>query len=147
MMALLLIALLPSTQAQNASSDSVARFYQEWSEAAASRGPDGYASYFAPDATLLPPDAAPVVGRDNIRDWMRRQTDLPYRAVPEAVTQDEIRIVGEVAVVRTTLRGRRVSKTGEASPFETKYLDVLRRTIEGRWEFVSRMWNSNVPSR
>ena len=144
MRALVSTLLLLSATSQDLA-DSVSRFYREWSDATMKKGPDGYASYFASDATLLPPDAPPVVGRDRIRAWMTSQSDLPYRAQPESVHQDEIRVLGDVAVVRTTLAGKRVPKAGgDPVPFETKYLDVLRRSGDGRWEFVSRMWNSNV---
>jgi uncharacterized protein (TIGR02246 family) len=141
---LALIVLLLSAAAQDPARESVSRFYREWAGATAKTGAEGYAAHFAADATLLPPDMPPVLGRDRIKAWMTSQADLPYQTRPEAVTQDEIRVIGDVAVVRTTLRGKRVSKAdGAEKPFETKYLDVLQRAADGRWMFLSRMWNSN----
>lgn len=151
---LLLTAAVASRGASDitASSQDVDRtqevrtFYQNWSAATAKLGADGYASYFSTDATLMPPNRPPVVGREHIKVWMADQTNLPYRQAPEAVTQDDIRITGNIATVRTTLRGRLIFKAeGNHVPFETKYLDVLQRTVDGRWEFVARMWNSNLP--
>jgi uncharacterized protein (TIGR02246 family) len=124
---------------------SIKAFYKEWSRAAMEAGAQGYASYFAEDAVLLPPDAPPVAGRAAIRDWQQKSQDhATYRTVPEAVSEDEVRVAGGQAVHRTTLRGRRVPKAGgEGEPFEAKYLDVLRRKADGSWEFTHRMWSDN----
>jgi ketosteroid isomerase-like protein len=122
--------------------EAIARFYREW-YAAVVTGPEGFAAAFARDGALLPPDAAPVLGRDAIRAWRAEQSGAAVRIVPESATRDQIRVVGDAAFVRTTVRGQRVSRaTGEAVTFEDKYLDLLRRTASG-WEFVARMWNSN----
>jgi uncharacterized protein (TIGR02246 family) len=144
MAAFMLGILLASSALQEPATESVSRFYREWSSAI-QHGAAAYASFFATDGTLLPSDEPPVVGRAAIEAWFNRQASVPYRVQPESVNQDEIRIVGETAIVRTTLRGKRVAKAdGRESVFEAKYLDVLRRTAAGRWEFVSRMWNSNL---
>ena len=45
---------------------------------------------------------------------------------------------------RSTLKGERIPKAGgTGTPFETKYIDLLRRTAEGKWEVVYRMWSDN----
>ena len=125
---------------------AIVSFYQEWSAAAMKEGPEGYARYFATDGVLLPPDGAPVSGRPAIREWMQRTlAESAYFPRPEGVTQDDLKVTGNMAVARSTVRGKRIPKAGgDPVPFETKYLDVLRRTSEGRWEFIYRMWNSNI---
>lgn len=123
--------------------ETVARFYREWYMSVV-KGPEGYASAFANDAALMPPDSPPVIGRDAVRAWRENQTRAAFRIVPESATQDEIRVAGQAAFVRTTLRGQRIPRAGgEGVAFEEKYLDLLRRTVDGSWEFVARMWNSN----
>jgi len=124
--------------------ETIARFYREWYAALVFNGPEGFAASFASDATLLPPDSAPVLGRDAIQAWRASQAGAAVRVVPESATRDQVRIEGQAAFVRTTLRGQRESReTGDALAFEEKYLDLLRRTSDGNWEFVARMWNSN----
>ena len=58
---------------------------------------------------------------------------------------DEMRFLSpEWVVYRSTLRGQRVPKAGgDSIPFETKYLDLLRRTDTGSWEVACRMWSDN----
>ena len=126
--------------------EAVANFYREWSTATFKEGPEGYARYFAEDGAVLPPDETPAIGRAAVKEWLRRtQAEATFVTKPEKITQDDIRIEGNVAVVRTTLRGTRTPKAGGAAvAFENKYLDVLRKNAEGRWEFVYRMWNGNL---
>ena len=55
---------------------------------------------------------------------------------------------GGFVIYRSTLKGQRVARAGgDPQPFETKYLDVLRRKPDGGYEFVRRMWNSNHAKR
>jgi ketosteroid isomerase-like protein/quercetin dioxygenase-like cupin family protein len=132
----------PATSPQ----DAVKAFYRDWSQATLARGAEGYASFFAEDAVLLPPDAAPVNGRAAIREWQERsQKESADRTVPEGVSQDELQVSGGFVLYRSTLKGRRVPKAGgDPEPFESKYLDVLRRKPDGGYEFTRRMWSSNL---
>lgn len=130
----------PATSPQEA----VKAFYRDWSVAARERGAEGYASFFAEDAVLLPPNAAPLSGREAIRAWQERQQQAAYAAVPDSVSEDELTVSGGFVLYRSTLKGRRVPKAGgEGEPFESKYLDVLRRKPDGGYEFTRRMWSSN----
>ena len=134
------------TRAATSPQDAVKAFYSDWSQATATRGAEGYASFFADDAVLLPPNAAPVSGRAAIRDWQKRsQKDATYRARPEGISEDELQVSGGFVIYRSTLKGQRVPKAGgEPEPFENKYFDVLRRKTDGGYEFIRRMWSSNL---
>jgi uncharacterized protein (TIGR02246 family) len=138
---------MPKQAPATAPHDAVRAFYREWSKATMERGAEGYASYFAEDGVLLPPDAPPVNGRAAIREWQdRQQREATHRTVPEAITEDELQAAGDWVIYRGTLKGRRVPKAGGADePFENKILDVLRRKADGNWEFLRRMWSSNRP--
>jgi uncharacterized damage-inducible protein DinB len=46
----------------------------------------------------MPPDRASVIGRERIKGWLASQVDRPYRQEPEAVNQDDIRIIGDIAM-------------------------------------------------
>jgi ketosteroid isomerase-like protein/quercetin dioxygenase-like cupin family protein len=126
--------------------DEVKAFYRDWSQATATRGAEGYASFFAEDAVLLPPNAAPVSGRAAIREWQERsQKEASYKTVPSAISENELQMSGSFVIYRSTLKGQRVPKAGgDPEPFETKYFDVLRRKPDGGYEFARRMWSSNL---
>ena len=126
-----------------ADSASVTAFYNEWF-GSARQGPETYASFYATDGMILPPNAAQVVGRPAIAEWMRRsQAALPYSVRPEGIKIDEMRFLSPTWVMhRSTLHGQRVPKAGgDPMPFETKYVDLLHRTGTGRWEVAYRMWS------
>jgi len=126
--------------------DAVKAFYRDWSQATMARGAEGYASYFAEDAVLLPPNAAPVSGRAAIRDWQARsQKEATHHTLPESISEDELQVSGGFVLYRSTLKGQRTPKAGgRPEPFESKYFDVLRRKADGGYEFIRRMWSSNL---
>jgi uncharacterized protein (TIGR02246 family) len=146
--ALCLLTGLLAPQASGTPQDdraAIEAFYGTWMGAIA-KGPTAYASYYASDGQILPPNAAPVTGRDAIADWLAHsQSESQYVTKPEGVNVDEIRFLGPAWVVhRSTLRGQRLPKAGgDPVPFETKYFDLLHRHESGRWEVVYRMWSDN----
>jgi len=128
-----------------ADSASVTAFYGDWF-GSLRRGPEAYASFYARDGMVLPPNAPAAVGRAAIAEWLRQtQTASPFTARPTGITVDEMRFLAPTWVVhRTTLRGQRVPKAGgDPVPFETKYVDLLHRTGAGNWEVAYRMWSDN----
>ena len=144
-----LLASLPASSPAQTPLDSagLGQFYADWSEATIHDGPAGYASYFAPDGMILPPEAPPVTGHEAIAEWLRRTlAESAYITRPDAVVVDDLHILRGWAVQRSSVHGHRIPKAGgDPVPFEAKYLDVLRRNDQGRWEFVYRMWSRNGP--
>jgi uncharacterized protein (TIGR02246 family) len=141
------LVLIAQQMTAQAPSDmaSVTGFYNEWFSEA-TKSADAYASFYAADGVILPPGRPPESGRAAIAEWQREsQAAAPYTTRPEGVAVDETRFLTPALVVRrSTLRGQRIAHATNAStPFETKYFDVLRRSAEGRWEVVYRMWSDN----
>ena len=139
-----LVAFRPSAATQDDKA-AIEAFYRTWMGASA-KGPADYASYYASDGQILPPNAAPVAGRDAIAGWLgRSQSESRYVTKPEGINVDEIRFLDPTWVIhRSTLRGQRLPKAGgDPVAFETKYFDVLHRGEHGRWEVVYRMWSDN----
>jgi uncharacterized protein (TIGR02246 family) len=121
-------------------------FYTAWMGNAAQKGPAAYASFYADDGMMLPPNERPVAGRSAIEAFQRRsQSDSPYAVKPTGITVDEVRFLDtDWVVYRGTLSGTRVMKAdGSSTPFETKYFDVLHRGADGRWQVAYRMWSDN----
>lgn len=122
---------------------AIQALYREWRQAGQQRGAAGYASFFAEDAVLLPPQGAPVAGRAAIAEWQQRsEQEAAYRMLPERVREDELQIGAGWALHRSTLSGTRVEKAGGAAePFAVKYFDMLRQKPDGDWELTHRMWS------
>lgn len=150
LMVILLVVFVPWTSSFEAqvTGDRAAidAFYKEWMGAVVVKGPVAYASFYAPNGQVLPPNEPPVSGRDAIAEWFERtQREAVYIVKPEAIQMDEIRFLNPGwAVYRSTLRGQRVPKAGgDPAPFETKYFDLVQLNEEGRWQVVYRMWSDN----
>jgi uncharacterized protein (TIGR02246 family) len=142
---LFIVVLASPLAAQDADTASVESFYREWF-GSGQQGAQAYAGFYAPDGQVFPPNGFPVQGREAIAGWIARsQAERPYVIRPSGITVDEIRfLTPDWVTYRTTLKGERVPKTGgPGSPFETKYVDLLHRNTEGRWEVVYRMWSDN----
>lgn len=97
------------------------------------------ASHYVEDAFLAPPGAAPMEGRQAIRDhFAARMADVrAYERDPQTVQG-----TGELAYVRgnwtvTSVSGD--STTGAAADRRGSYLVVRRRQADGRWLIVEHI--------
>ena len=126
--------------------DDVRSCYRDFRKAGALQGAEGYASFFAEDAVLLPPNGLPLNGRAAIRQWQERsRAEAGDAGAPPSIEEDEHQMSGAFVIYRSTLKGQRAAKAGAApAPFETKYFDMLRRKPDGGYEIVRRMWSSNL---
>jgi len=144
-MALLATAPAASSAQTAADSASVNAFYGEWF-GSARQGPERYATFYAADGMVLPPNAPPAAGRAAIAEWLRQaQAASTYTVRPSGIATNEMRFLGSDWVVyRSTLTGQRIPKAGgDPVPFETKYFDLLHRKDAGGWEVVYRAWSDN----
>jgi len=145
-LALLLGAGVGSLHSQTAAdSASVTGFYGRWF-GAAGQGMARYASFYAPDGSIFPPNRPPVKGRDAIAAWFEQsRSSASYNVQPQGVSTEEMRFLSaDWVVYRSTLRGLRTPKAGgNPVAFETKYVDLLHRTASGEWEVIFRMWSDN----
>jgi ketosteroid isomerase-like protein len=143
----IVLALFTSPAVSQTAADtaSINAFYREWF-GSMRQGPETYASFYAADGMVLPPNLPPAVGRTAIAEWLRNaQANVPYTTRPEGITVDEMRfLTTDWVQYRSTLRGQRIPKAGgDPVGFETKYVDLLHRKSDGKWEVVSRMWSDN----
>jgi len=96
--------------------------------------------YYAPDAVLLPPNEAPVVGREAMRPR--------YEAMFEGFTPkieariDEVCVSGRMAYVRGRNGGRLEGRPGSANrELDDVYLMVLGQGKDGHWSIHRLMWH------
>ena len=109
--------------------------------------PAAVAAIYLPDARLLPPNLAPVEGREAIHQFFAGMLNAYHVTV--AISSDEIEGRGDLAYARGhyTLEG--TPKAAGTPPMhdEGKFVEVLRRLPDGTWRYAVDMYSSNLPVR
>ncbi len=102
-------------------------------------------SLYAEDAVRLGPNAPALVGREAIRASYQNHFDLFQNE--EADVIEDVRVIGDLAVVRGTYANRIVPKVpGPAVTDDRgKWIAVSRRQTDGSWKFVLDTWNTDLP--
>jgi len=105
----------------------------------------GVAAIYLPDAHLLPPDAAPVEGREAIQQFIAGFLGAYHVTI--AVSADEIEGRGDLAYARGHYTMEGTPKAAGTPPLreEGKFLEVLRRQPDGTWRYAVDMWSPNAP--
>jgi uncharacterized protein (TIGR02246 family) len=93
-------------------------------------------SLYTEDAVLLPPDHAPVHGRDAIGEFWRQGTDtgLEVRTLRVEVDGSIGYLVGQY----------NLPSTAEEPADSGKYVMCLRRQRDGSWKLSADIWNSSA---
>ncbi|HLG16047.1 MAG TPA: SgcJ/EcaC family oxidoreductase [Blastocatellia bacterium] len=116
-------------------------FYGQWAQALATRGAEGYVSFFADDGALLPPDGPAIEGKEAIRKWIQKVLE-DFEIKDARLEMGPPRVSNGWAVRRFTISGLSVPrKGGESKRFNNKYLDVIQKQPDGQWKFLYRMWS------
>jgi ketosteroid isomerase-like protein len=94
------------------------------------------AQVYTEDARILPPDMAPIEGREGIQNfWAGGLQQMGMRDVQ--LTTDELEVAGDQAYEQ----GRFRFNTNQG-PAQGKYIVVWRRTPEG-WRWHRDIWNTS----
>jgi len=103
------------------------------------------AAMYLADASLMPPNAAAIQGRDGIQKFWGAFLD-PYR-LNITVTAEEIEGHGDLAYARGRYTLDLTPKAQGAAPVhdEGKFLEILRRQPDGTWRYAVDMYSSDLP--
>ena len=113
---------------------------EEWLAAHTAKDWDALMALYTEDAVFIPPEGPVLEGRDAIRAWFIANES------EARVELNNLEIVGngDLAYVRGESRVIVPSETGPRVIFEGVYLDIRRRTPDGRW-LVARDMVRNDP--
>jgi uncharacterized protein (TIGR02246 family) len=102
--------------------------------------------FYADDAVLLPPNGAPVVGKDAIR--ARYEEGFRHFRFMISSTSEEIHVFGDWAFDRGITEGKTIPKTSEPpKQIHDKYVMILHREPSGAWKIARLIWNAAEPAR
>ena len=91
------------------------------------------------------PTVPTLVGREAIQT--RHQADFDEATIEMANEIDEIRVLGDWALVRGRDTSTRTPTDGEPIPETSKWLAIHERQPDGSWKITHDIWNSNDPAQ
>jgi len=126
--------------AKGASEQAVRDADATWSKAAAAKDLDKTVSFYADDATVLPPNEAAVTSKDGIRNLWKGLIDS-VTEVSWKATKVEMAKSGEMASVTGTYELTMKDGTKDRG----KYCEVWEKK-GGTWKCGTDIWNSDLPA-
>jgi uncharacterized protein (TIGR02246 family) len=105
----------------------------------------GMAAMYVPDASLMPPNAATIHGRDEIQKFWGAFVDA-YR-VNLTLTAEEVEGRGDLAYSRGRYTLDLTPKAKGPAPTHDngKFLVIFRRGPDGHWRLAADMYSSDLP--
>ncbi len=99
---------------------------------------------YSDEGAHMVPNQPAIIGKSAIRAlWEERFGQNVFESTQ---TVEDVRVSGDLAVSRTTIKGTTTPKDGgEPNAFNLKALIVYERQSDGSWKRVWSTYNSNTP--
>jgi len=117
-----------------------------WSKAVAAKDVEGYLSFFADDALVLPPNAPMLTGKESIRKGLSEMMATPGFAMSWQPTKAEASRGGDLAYTVGTYQFTLNDAKGKPVTDRGKYMTVWKKQSNGNWKAVADMANSDLPA-
>ena len=118
-----------------------------WSADFGSRDPDKIVSHYADDATLMPPDAPIVMGKDAIRSTVAQMYADKNLALSFTTTTAQVAKGGDIAYTQGTYSMTMTNpKTKKVVAEKGKYLTVYKKQSDGTWKAIEDIDNADAPA-
>lgn len=121
----------------------ITRATEEWAEAFRSGEIADTMAFISPDAVMVPPNHAALVGAEAIEAWARGMFEAVSIQEIQIVV-DEVRVADEWAVSRGEWR-MTMAAGDQVMSDTTRYVVLWERQGDGRWRVTHDIWNSSLP--
>ena len=130
----------PDTQADEAAINAIWPTYVSSLEAG---DIDTWLSLWTEDGVQMPPNEAPVIGKDQLRKRNGAALDLFTVAID--ITNQEVGVAGDWAFSRGVYTATFAPKDGSNPiPVDGKFMTILSRQSDGGWKIHRDIFNSSV---
>ncbi|MDP9052158.1 MAG: DUF4440 domain-containing protein [Acidobacteriota bacterium] len=124
--------------------DAVRAADMAWSKAAVAMDAATVASYYADDATVMPPNGPLLASRDaEQKAWA--ELLVPGNSLSWTPVTVKSAASGELVYIQGTYTASFKGPDGKAVPDTGKYLEVWKKQADGSWKAVEDMWSSDLP--
>jgi len=117
----------------------------EWSKAAASGNVDKTVSYYAADATVMPPNGSAITAKDAIHKAWQEMITAPGFSGGWTATKVEVAKSGEIGYVIGTWEFKWNDASGKPTGDHGKFVEVWKKQSDGSWKCAVDIWNSDLP--
>jgi uncharacterized protein (TIGR02246 family) len=150
--AMLACAAIPASSCQTSMSsgpddeEALRALEHEWSNAGANADVEKFVSFYAEDASVLPPNQALVSGKKAIREMMVGLMS-PGTSLVFEPTRVEVSQSGDLAFTRGVYTLTSKDPAGSLVTDRGKYIAVFQRQPDGQWKAIEDIFNSDLPVR
>ena len=117
-------------------SDTLLQLDQEFDQATADKGVEGWVAYFAENGSLLPESGPPTTGPEAIRKAMEPLLSDPENSLRWQPTRAEILIPGVLGYTVGRFQRRTRNPEGQKLLLEGSYGTIWRKQADGSWKIV-----------
>lgn len=144
-----MLACVTPMQAQSAKKGgdeaAIRQADEQWSKDAGTLDVDKTISYYAADASVLPPNAPLATGKDAIRTlWTGLLS--PGTSISWKATKIEVSKSGDLAYLMGTYELSMKGPDGKPINDHGKMVEVWKKQADKQWKVVADIFNSDIPT-
>ena len=128
---------------------AIEKMLADWVDAAnqgGEAGAEGYASFVTEDATVLPPNAERIDGRESVREWVLQFTQAEDFSIDWKATDIEVAADGKLAYAIGTYEYSLKDDGGNPVSDKGKFVDLFKKQADGSWKRSVGIFNSDLPT-
>jgi len=124
---------------------AVDEFNAAWTAAMTSGETAGMMKFYSDSALSLPPNMAPIKGKEAIKAWTDQMAKSEMKATVARFTMTDLSASGTVAYeIGTYEVVAHAPKIGEIKD-NGSYVSIWTKQPDGSWKIHAEIWNSSLP--
>jgi uncharacterized protein (TIGR02246 family) len=127
---------------KTATADELSQMNRDFATALNNKDAMAAANCYTEDATVLPPNEAPVSGRDNIQKYW--EGAIAAGAFDVAVATISTGSNGDLGYEIGRFQMSIKDSTGKVTTERGKYIELLKRGEDGKWKSTHGIWNTDT---
>jgi uncharacterized protein (TIGR02246 family) len=132
-------------KARAADEAAIRQLDADWMKVGAAKNIDGWVSYYADDAVVLPPNEPIASDHAAIRRSVAGLLTLPNLSINWHPTRVEVSKSGDLAYLYGTYAMTATDDKGKPISDNGKILEIWKKQADGKWKCIVDTWNSDLP--
>lgn len=137
-----LISCNSSDNAKPATTEELSQMNRDFARALNAKDAVAAANCYMEDATILPPNEAPVTGRANIQKYWEGAVAAGAFDVDVATISTNSH--GDIGYEVGRFQMSTKDSTGKVTTERGKYIELLKRDKDGKWRSTHGIWNTDT---